>query len=106
MEESINGMFKLEELSGTLIKSGRFKEAVPVFSHEIRQALAYGILTEKELFEVIIPEWSIILLNPSNFDQVQKFGNMMLQLALRIPNKLPRVSHEEFDNNVKKSREA
>ncbi len=100
-------MFKvMEELSGSLIKSGKFRQAIPQFTTELRMALKNGVISEQEIFgsKGLLNRFSAILLNPSNFDEVQALGNSMLHLALRIPNAVPVVTKDVFDRNVKDSR--
>lgn len=98
-------MFKIEELSGSLIRSGRFKEAISVFQNEIRLALNAGVITEAEMFNLQF-RFCSILLNPSDMFAVNTLSDSMLKLAMRIPGYLPKVTPEEFEKNVKASREA
>lgn len=97
-------MFKLEELSGSLIRSGRFKEAIPVLLNELFRALKHGVISEDEMRN-ILTRFGCILLNPSDMVDVRNLSESMLRLVLRIPGYVPTVSYEEFDKNVKASRE-
>lgn len=98
-------MFRLEELSGSLIKQGRFAEAIDRFYCEINIARQHGVITLTEFVD-LSRAFAKVLLNPSCFDEVQTLGNQMLQLAIRIPNYVPTISEKEFKKNVKESREA
>lgn len=97
-------MFRLDELSGHLIKSGRFKDAIDKFYFELDTAKTLGVITYDE-FYFLSRQFAFILLNPSDYKEVEALGNKMLNLAIRIPGKLPIVSEEEFKKNVKQSRE-
>jgi hypothetical protein len=97
-------MFKIEELSGSLIRSGRFKDAIPAFHAEIRLALKHGVITEAEMFN-LLQGFAAILLCPSDMFGVEVLSESMQRLALRIPDYVPQVSQEQFDANVKASRE-
>lgn len=96
-------MFKIEELSGSLIRSGKFSEAIPKFWSEIQLALQHGIITQAELLECG-EYFSRILLNPSDVDEVNALAGHMIKLAFRIPDYVPSVPTEEFKDNVKASR--
>lgn len=96
-------MFKIEELSGHLIRSGRFKEAIPTFNRELQFAINRGVIGLGEVFELNTTFCSI-LLNPSDVDDVSELANRMIRLALRIPDFVPVVSHD-YEENVKASRE-
>ena len=101
-------MFKIEELSGSLIKQGRFKEAIPKVMNEIAIALNKGFLTEDELLNPVsgIPATlARVCLNPSDIKTVNLLGDKMLRLAIRC-NLLEVVKTEEYDKNVQESREA
>lgn len=95
-------MFKIEELSGSLIRSGRFKDAIPKFFEELRLALTRGVITEGEMF-ALSSDFAEILLNPSNIDNVSFVSERMLKLALRIPDYVPNVT-TDYEKNVKASR--
>lgn len=97
-------MFKIEELSGSLIRSGKFKEAIPSFNRELQFAVNRGCITLDELFE-INTEFCQLLLVP-NVVEAEDLGDKMIKLALRIPDFVPAVPLVDFDNNVKESREA
>lgn len=97
-------MFKIEELSGSLIRSGKFKEAIPTFNRELQFAMNRGCITLGELFD-INTEFCELLLVPS-VTEAEDLGNKMIKLALRIPDFVPIVPAVEFDANVKASREA
>ena len=90
----------LEFKSGQLIKMGKFREAIPMFYDEIHMAMEAGVTNPNEYLG-LAEEFSRILLNPSNFDEVQMLGDKMLKLMMRIPGYLPTVSKEEFYNNIK-----
>ncbi len=80
-------MFKIEELSGSLIKSGRLKDAIEKFGYELQLSLSKGVLTENEVFgtDGIIARFNRILLNPNNVEEVMKLGDDMIFIAIRIP---------------------
>jgi hypothetical protein len=94
--------FKVEELAGSLIKSGRFKEAIPRFTALLGAALDQGVVTENEYYEVL-REFMHILLNPSDFNQVQEYGNKILSLNLRL-HRPTSTEKLVFDKNLKESR--
>ena len=81
-------LFKIEELSGSLIKSGRFQDAIEVFNKELMEAMYEGVISTSELLGPggIISRFNHILLNPSNLDAVNKLGDDMIYIAIRIPN--------------------
>lgn len=97
-------MFKLNELSGSLIKQGRFKESIDVFYNELELAVDNHVITWKELSD-LSRDFSKILLNPSDYSFVQRLGTQMVNLAIRIPGYVPKATPEEFEANVKASRE-
>jgi hypothetical protein len=102
-------MFKIEELAGSLIKSGRFKEAVPHVLNELAIAMRNGVVTERELLNPVcglLARFMHVCLNPTNVDEVQKLGNAFIMLALRTPGMVEIASKEEYEKNVKESREA
>lgn len=98
-------MFKINELSGHLIKSGRFKEAIPKFYDELKECVANGVISFRETTQ-LSEAFAHILLNPSDILEVNSLGDKMITLVLRIPGKIPTVTEEEFEANVKASREA
>lgn len=100
-------MFKIEELSGSLIKQGRFKEAIPKVINELHVALNKGAIGEEELFNPIIGLPAVlaqICLNPSDMKQVNAFGDKMLNLAIRC-GLLEIAKSDEYEKNVRESRE-
>lgn len=97
-------MFKIEELSGSLIRSGRFREAIPAFNRELQFAMNRGCITLGELFD-LNTSFCQILLNPSNVDYVSELSDKMIRLAMRIPDFMPVVT-SDYEENVKASREA
>lgn len=102
-------MFKIHELAGSLIKSGRFKDAVPVVINELAIAMRNGVITQEELLNPItglLSRFMHICLDPSDFEKVQKLGNAFILLALRTPGMVEVCSQEEYEQNVKESREA
>jgi hypothetical protein len=102
-------MFKINELAGSLIKSGRFKDAVPIVINELAIAMRHGVITQEELLNPIgglLARFMHICLDPSDYDSVQKLGNAFIMLALRIPGMVETCSQEEYELNVKESREA
>lgn len=103
MGKGILRMFKIEELSGNLIKSGRFKEAIPKFRYELCRALDHGVIKNIELFD-LIEDFNELLLVP-DASKAADIGNRMLQLALRTPD-IIELTKTEFGKNVKESREA
>lgn len=88
------------QTAGQLIKSGKFKEAVPLVAKEIKLALRNAVITEGEM-ESLFVAFSSILLDPSDYENVQVIGDKFLAIELRIPNYLRPVSKEEFYNNIK-----
>lgn len=98
-------MFKIEELSGSLIRSGRFADAIWPFSNELQAALHHGVISIDEMF-TLNRHFNRILLNPSKTEEVVDLSNRMIKLALRIPDYVPVAKQKEFDKNVKASREA
>ena len=100
--------FKIEELSGSLIKQGRFDAAIPKVINELHIALNKGVISEDELFNPVYGMPAVlarICLNPSNMDVVNKFGDKMLSIAIRC-GLLEVARTEEYDKNVQESREA
>lgn len=101
-------MFKIEELAGSLIKQGRFREAIPKVMNELCIALYKGVITEDELFNPISGMPAVlaqVCLNPTNLKQVNAFGDKLLSLAIRC-GLVEVTTAEEFNKNVKDSREA
>jgi hypothetical protein len=96
-------MFKIEELSGSLIRSGRFVDAIPAFNRELQFAINRGCITLGELFS-LNTMFCNILLNPSDYDEVAELSDKMIKLALRIPDFVPVVC-SDYEENVKASRE-
>lgn len=86
-------MFKIEELSGSLIRSGKFKEAIPQFNSEMVAAMEAGCLGITEFF-FVNEQFQNILLNPSNMDDVEALSTSMIRLALRIPNYVKVIPYE------------
>lgn len=93
-------MFKIEELSGSLIKSGRFKESIGPFILELDVALEKGVITRLEMI-VLQREFCHLLLVPDAIE-AKKLGDKMLALSLRMP-PLP---DSEFHENVRKCRKS
>lgn len=94
--------FKIEELSGSLIKSGKFNEAIVPFFKEIDHAQAWGVITHNEML-TLQEDFCWLLLHP-DVKKAENLGTRMLNLAIRIPGKVE-VVKEEFDKNVQESRE-
>jgi hypothetical protein len=90
----------LDFTAGQLVKMGKFKDAIPQFETELMLALEHGVIYNLEVV-TLVTDFNSILLNPSNFDEVQGVGNKMLQMAMRIPGYLTKVSKEDFYTNVK-----
>lgn len=80
-------IFKLDELAGSLVKSGRFLEAIPEFLKELNLAMEHGVLTESEIYgqQGVIARFCYVCLNPSNYDEVHKLGSDLILIAMRIP---------------------
>ena len=80
-------MFKIEELAGSLIKQGRFKDALPVVGHELSLAIAHSVISRREYFgpDGIMVRLGNILLNPGDTEAVQKLGDDLIYIAIRIP---------------------
>jgi hypothetical protein len=91
-------MFKIEELSGSLIKSGRFDDAIRVFFNELDKAHENGVISRDEMIR-LQREFSYLLLRP-DAAQAKKLGDAMLALSLRMPP----VAEAVFEKNVKDSR--
>lgn len=94
----------VKETAGQLIKSGRFKEAIPMVMLDVMAALHHGVATKDELLGDalgLVAQFQHILLDPSDFEKVQKLGDKFLQLEMRIPGYLRPLSKEEFYKNVK-----
>ena len=87
-------MFKIKELSGQLIRSGRFADAIEPFNQELRMALDGGVISIDELFD-LNTRFAKVLLNPSTFREVNQLGNQMIQVALRIKGLVEEVKKEE-----------
>lgn len=87
-------MFKIKELSGQLIRSGKFADAIEPFNQELKLALDNGVITIDELF-TLNERFGKILLNPSDFKEVNGLGNAMIQVALRIKGLVEEVDKEE-----------
>jgi hypothetical protein len=87
-------MFKIKELSGQLIKSGRFVDAIKPFNQELRLALDNGVITIDELFD-LNTRFAEVMFNPSNFKEVNLLGNQMVQVALRVKGLVEEVKKEE-----------
>lgn len=95
-------MFKVKEVAGQLIKSGRFKEAIPLVAKELDEAIAHSLVPTSTIIG-LLEDWSYILLDPSDFDEVQTLGNKFIQLAVRIPGYVEQVNREEYEKNKKAS---
>jgi hypothetical protein len=94
--------FKLDELSGSLIKSGNFSQAICPFFAELDEAMLYGVISRDET-RTLQEDFAWLLLNP-DAKKADYLGSKMLNLALRIPGKMKPVSSDEFDKNVENSR--
>jgi hypothetical protein len=81
-------MFKIDELAGTLVKSGRFKDAIPVLGKELQMAIEHRVITNQEYFgpRGIMARFCEMLLNPNSADAAQKLGDDLICIAIRIPN--------------------
>jgi hypothetical protein len=90
----------LKFTSGQLIKMGKFKDAITPFYDELAVAMDAKVTNPVECFN-ISKRFSRIMLNPSDFDEVQAVGDAMLRLIMRIPGYLEPVSKEDFYKNVK-----
>lgn len=97
-------MFKIEELSGSLIKSGQFRQAIPMFNRELKSAVDAGCITLSEMFHLNAEFFELLLI--PNVAKAEDLGEKMIKLALRIPSYVKIVTKDEFDKNVKESREA
>lgn len=94
-------MFRLDEISGSLIKQGRFKEAITKFYYEIDLAINSNAISYKEMM-ALCESFSHLLLSPS-VDAAKELGDKMIMLAIRLPNYVPRVGNEFYDN-IEKSK--
>lgn len=74
----------MKELSGHLIKSGKFFHSIDVFIEELDLAHQKGVITLEEQ-KSLMKEFCLFLLNPSRFEEIQDLGDRMLQLAIRMP---------------------
>lgn len=96
-------MNNTDQTAGQLIKSGKFREAMPLVAKEIKLALRNGVAREEELFAEnsgLLNDFFLVLLNPNDFDFVQQLGNRFINLEMRIPNYLTKVSESEYKKNV------
>jgi hypothetical protein len=86
-------MFKIDELAGSLVKQGRFKDALPVIGEELRRAIAHQVITNMEYFgpNGIMVRLGNILLNPADAEAVEKLGNDLIYIAIRIPDYVKKV---------------
>lgn len=96
--------FRIEELSGSLIKSGRFKDSIEPFFLELEQAWENGVITVNEL-RVLERSFAHLLLVP-NAEDARLLGEKMLTLHMRILSIKQPFDDEAFEANVKASREA
>jgi hypothetical protein len=80
-------MFKIAELAGTLVKSGRFTDAIPVMGKELQLAIAHRVITNEEYFgpNGIMTRFCKMLLNPNSVEDAQKLGDDLIFIAIRIP---------------------
>lgn len=90
----------LEFKAGQLVKMGKFKDAIPLFYDELYQAIEAGVTNPSEFLN-LSEDFSRVLLNPSDFDHVQRLGDKMLSLAMRVPGSMPKITKEEFYANIK-----
>lgn len=93
----------MQELSGHLIKSGKFYQAIEIFFEELELAVHNGVITYDER-KALTVEFSLALLNPSRFREIQDLGNKMLLLALRTPEYVKDFNQKDFNQNVKDSK--
>lgn len=91
-------MFKIEELSGSLIKSGRFRDAIIPFISELDKAHAQGVITSGES-KMLHRAFCELLLIP-DASSATILGDKMLALSLRMPP----IEVAEFHRNVEDSR--
>ena len=92
--------FKIEELSGSLIKSGRFKEAINPFVSELDKAHEKGVITRAEMI-LLQKAFCHLLLVPVVAD-ARALGDKMLALQLRMPS----ISESEFLGNLRESKKS
>jgi len=96
-------MFQIEELAGSLIKSGRFQDAIEVFGKELLLAMGFGVITKEEVFgtDGIIARFNRIILNPCNLDEVNKLGDDLIFIAIRIPDYVRKNNETSSPDNSK-----
>lgn len=95
-------MFKVTEIAGQLIKSGKFNDAIPVVIDELDYALREGVIMRDEML-ALVQDWTHVLLNPSDFEQVQRVGERFISLAMRLPDYVQQVDQTEYKKNIEKS---
>lgn len=80
-------MFKIDELGGVIFKQGRFRDALPKVAEELSLAISHRVITHNEYFgkNGIMVRLCNILLNPNDVDAVQKLGDDLIYIAIRIP---------------------
>jgi hypothetical protein len=86
-------MFKIDEIAGVMVKSGRFKEAVPKIAAELELALAHRVITMREYFgpNGVFERICKVMLNPNDVDAIQKLGDDLIFIAIRIPDYVKKV---------------
>jgi hypothetical protein len=89
--------FKIEELSGSLIKSGKFAEAIVPFFRELDEAHGNGVITHNE-FLALQQDFCWLLLKP-DVQKAQSLGTRMMYLAIRIPGKVPNENIKLVDTD-------
>jgi hypothetical protein len=91
-------IFKIDtvELSGSLIKSGRFQEAIPLLFQELDEAHGNGVITHDELMSIQL-DFCRLLLKP-DAKNADWLGTKMLHLAVRIPGKIKKINEKNETN--------
>lgn len=92
----------MNEVAGQLIKSGRFRQAIPLVLYEMKLADDFGLLTNMEKYgeNGLLERLFKLMLNP-DYNDAQALGESFMQLAMRIPTYLPQINKDTFLDNVK-----
>jgi hypothetical protein len=87
--------FKIDtvDLSGSLIKSGKFNEAIGLFFKELDEAHANGVLSHDEIMKLQMDFCELLLKHDAK--KADWLGNRMLHLAIRIPGKVKLVNEAD-----------
>lgn len=80
-------MFKIDELGGSLIKSGRWIDAIPKVAQELELAIRHRVISSQEYFgkNGVMERLCKMFLNPNDTDAAAKLGDDLIYIAIRIP---------------------